>query len=85
MNFFKQDLIKECRLYLSFIKLFNSISSRCSNEFISKIIKNMELYESNPLNRIELLNASLFNDFNLDQLILSEKVKNNFLLYKLKF
>ena len=34
----------------------------------------MSYYESNPLNIIELLNTSLFNDFNLNLLILNEKV-----------
>ena len=47
----------------------------------------MPLYESNPLNVIELLNASLFNDFNLDLLILNEKVFIFVLnsLFELKF
>jgi hypothetical protein len=72
-NFFKQDLIKECRLYLSFIKLFDSIANKYSNQLISTVINDMTYYESNPLNIIELLNASLFDDFNLDLLILNEK------------
>ena len=73
-NIFKQDLIKECRIYLSFIRLFNSFTSQCSNQLLSKIVCNMPHYELNPLNIIELLNSSLFNDFNLDLLILNEKV-----------
>ena len=54
-NFFKQDLIKECRLYLSFIKLFDSIANKYSNQLISTVINDMTYYESNPLNIIELL------------------------------
>lgn len=67
--------------------MFDSISNNCTNQFIANIIENMPLYESNPLNVIELLNASLFNDFNLDLLILNEKVFIFVLisLFELKF
>ena len=75
-NIFKQDLINECRLYLTFIHLFDSFAKgNTSCRLLSTIIKSMSFYESNPLNIIELLNdSSLLNDFNLEFLILNEKV-----------
>lgn len=72
-NIFKQDLIKECILYLSFISNFDSIENIHSNEFLSEIIKNMSHYETNPLSIIDLLNTSLFSDFKLELLILKEQ------------
>ena len=73
-NIFKQDLIKECYLYLAFIGFFESVESIQSNKFLSNILTKMNEYEKNPLTIIELLSSSLFNDFTLDLLILKEQV-----------
>merc|ERR1712150_13714 len=75
-NIFKQDIIKECLLYLSFVSHFASIESIYSDEFLSKILKNISYYETNPLSMIDLFNTSLFSDFKLDLLILKEKPRN---------
>jgi len=73
-SFFKQDLVKQCSLYLRFIRLFEGIEEIESNEFLAKIIDNMSYYETNPLSLIELLNSPLFSEFRLDLLILGEEV-----------
>lgn len=75
-NIFKQDLIKECYRYLSFIGFFDSVDSILGNKFLSNILTTMEECEKNPLSIIELLNSSLFTDFSLDLLILKEQVIN---------
>lgn len=85
-NIFKQDLIKECLLYLSFVQLFVSIESINSNSLLAKLFKNMTHYESNPLSAIELLNTSLFSDFKPGLLILNENVSNlNLVLFSIIF
>lgn len=72
----KQDLIKECLFYLRFVNRFSSIANIQTNQLLAEIIKNMTHYETNPLSVIELLNTSLFSDFKLELLILSEQVRD---------
>ena len=70
----KKDLIKECRTYISFMKLFERISARNktsskkeeeplvetnSGDILLSIFEKLDEFEINPLNLLEYLSKHL--------------------------